>query len=253
MRNTMPHEKRLLFELHAKLPAFNRKVEHAQNIIERALSMSDNFYIAWSSGKDSTVASHLAWSINPDIPGVYFDADCAFPESYEYLDLIAQQHKIIKWKTEPMLDTFERLGGPNAPGIERATMESTVYQPIKALLEEHHFDGVILGLRSEESEGRAKTAKYHGTVYQYKRDDVVRCLPVAHFSYRDIWAYIVSRNLRYNRVYDKMWGLDPENQRVSYWAGETKRTYGRFVFLKQFYPELFNQFAKRFPEVREYC
>jgi phosphoadenosine phosphosulfate reductase len=253
MSNSMPPEKRMLFELHAKLSVFQRKVDYAQNLVARAVEKMEHPYCAWSSGKDSTVASHLVWSVNPGVPGVYFDADCAFPETYEYLDLIAKQHTIIKWQTEPMLDTFERLGGPNAKGIENATMKSTVYEPLKAMLEHYQFDGVFLGLRSEESEGRAKTAKYHGTLYQYKRDDVWRCLPVAYFSYLDIWAYIISHNLPYNRVYDKMWELPIEDQRVSYYAGETKRCHGRWVFLRQHYVELWNKFSEKFPEVREYC
>ncbi len=195
----------------------------------------------------------LVWRINPEIPGVYFDADCAFPETTALLDRYAKQHIIIKWKTEPMLDTFERLGGPTAPGMGRATMESTVYKPVKALLEEYHFDGVFLGLRSDESEGRANTTKFHGSIYRYKRDGVTRCLPVAHWTFDDIWSYIISHDLDYNRAYDLMWDMPEEDRRISYWAGETKIRWGRWIFLKRFYPELFNRFAARFPEVREYC
>jgi phosphoadenosine phosphosulfate reductase len=253
VHNAMPNEKRMLFELHAKLPAFKRKVALAQELVANASEQMSNGYIGWSSGKDSTVTAHLAWSVNPSIPGVYFDADCAFPESYGYLDLIAQQRTIIKWQTEPMLDTFERLGGPSAHGVENATMKSTVYDPLKDLLAEYHFDGVFLGLRKEESEGRSNSIKYHGSLYRYKRDDVLRCLPVAFFSYRDIWAYIVRYNIPYNRVYDKMWDMPIEDQRVSYWAGETKRRHGRFVFLKCEYPELWNRFVEKFPEVRQFC
>jgi len=251
--NSMPTMKRIGFESHAKLDVFKRKVEQAQNLVEKALKQMDRPYCAFSTGKDSQVASHLVWSVNPNIPGVYWDADCAYPESYEYLDLIAQERTIIKWKCEPMLDTFERLGGPDAPGIENATMKSTVYDPLKELLAKYHFDGVFVGLRAEESRGRANSIKYDGTLWQYKRDDVLRCLPVAHFSYKDIWAYIVSCNLPYNRIYDKMWNMYEREQRVSYWAGESNRSMGRWYLLRTQYPELWNKFAARFPEVRQFC
>lgn len=50
MYNTMPPMKRVGFELHAKLPAFKRKVEYSQELISKALEKMDNPYIAFSSG-----------------------------------------------------------------------------------------------------------------------------------------------------------------------------------------------------------
>lgn len=244
---------RLLFELHAKLPAYQRRIDWSRQTVEDALQEMQNGYIGMSGGKDSLVTAHLVWSVNPDVPAVYFDADCAFPETLELLAYYAKEHNIIKWKTESLLDTFERCGGPTADGIGNATMESTVYTPIRSLLTEYGFDGVFLGLRSEESDGRAKTAKYHGSLYRYKRDGVLRCLPVINLCYRDVWSYIIEYKLKYNAVYDKMWDMPEEDRRVSYWAGETKVRWGRWVFLKQAYPELWNKFAERFPEVRAFC
>src|SRR5579859_197356 len=251
--NNMPHEKRLLFELHAKLPAFKRKVEQAQQVVAKALNETNNSYCALSSGKDSLITSHLVWSVNPGIPGVYNDSQAGFPDCYSYLDRVAQHHTVIKWQCEPFLDVYERMGGPLAKGAGNAIMEAIVYKPIREVLAEYQFDGVFLGLRREESEARANTVKYHGQIYRYKRDDVVRYLPVAFFSYRDIWAYVVQHNLEYNRVYDKMWNMPERQQRVADWPDEELRTYGRYVFLKLHYPELWNKFAPRFPEVRQFC
>jgi phosphoadenosine phosphosulfate reductase len=251
--NAMPAAQHLLFELHSRLSVFQRKVERAQKIVSEALAQMKNPYIGASTGKDSWVTAHLVWEQHPDIPAVYFDADAPFPESIEFLDYLAEQHTVIKWKTEPILDVFERLGGPTAPNIDFLTMEATVYAPIRALLAEKHYDGVFLGLQALESEGRAKSIKFHGKIYRYKRDGVLRCLPIADWDYRDVWGYIVSRGLCYNRVYDKMWDMAISEQRVSYWAGETKARWGRWVFLKRHYPDLWNAFAQRFPEVRSYC
>lgn len=250
--NTMPPMKRAFFEMHAQLPEYHYRVARAQAIVAKALLQTQTPYVGWSSGKDSLVTSHLLWSINPAVPGVYFDADCAFPESSEFLERTSQQHTLIKWQCEPLLETFARYGGPTALGIGRATMESTVYAPIRSLVEEYHFDGVFLGLRAEESEGRAKNKQVRGSIYRYKHDGLLACTPVVHLSYRDIWAYIVAHALEYNRIYDLMWELPEEDQRVSYWAGETKRTAGRWVWLRKNHPTLFNRFAERFPEVRAF-
>jgi hypothetical protein len=330
----------------------------------------------------------MVWTQRPDTPAVYFDAAASFPESTEFLEYLALEHLVIRWPTEPILDVFERLGGPTTPNIDRATMEATVYAPVQALLTEKHYDGVFLGLRSSESEGRANSIKYHGRIYRYKRDGVLRCLPLADWEYRDVWclpfeteitttqgifqigeiveqerwrslavwgscgwtqihgvskqqgedfirvktpgatlvatkkhrvyttssgwkemqdltpddtliilkgtqefecvyekpieinreyrfapvydlqtgsgdffangvlvhnSYIVSRKLPYNRVYDNMWDMPIPDQRVSYWAGETKTRWGRWVLLKKHYPDLWNMFAERFSEVRAFC
>lgn len=248
----MGEMERYRFLLHSKTKGYQRKLDQAREIVREALEQVSKPYVALSSGKDSSVAAHLVWEQQPDVPAVYFDADCAFPESSELLDRVEEQHTIIRWKTEPLLDTFERLGGPTAQGIGRATMESTVYAPVRSLLEAYSFDGVFLGLRSEESEGRKKSTQVHGSLYRYKRDGVLRCLPVAHWSYEDIWACIISQELDYNRAYDRMDMLPQEDRRISYWAGETKVRYGRWVWLKCEYPDLFNRFAQRFPEVREF-
>ena len=243
---------RLFFQLYSSLPEHQTRVHHARALVIEALSQMKQPYIALSSGKDSSCVAHLVWSIDASVPGVYFDADCAFPESLELLERLSEHYSLIKWKCEPLLDTFARYGGPTAKGVEQATMESTVYTPVRALLETYQFDGVFLGLRSQESEGRAKTRKFHGTLYRYKRDNVLRCLPVADWNFSDVWAYIVANDIDYNRAYDKMWSLPERERRISYWAGETQRRGGRWVFLKQEYPELFNRFAARFPDVREY-
>lgn len=245
----MREMERVQHQLHAQLPAFKRKVEQSHRLVEKALATMSKPYVAFSTGKDSLVTYHLVREQLPDVAAVYFDADCAFPESYELLDRYPQ---VIRWKTEPLLETFARYGGPSVRGVGKATMESTVYAPIRTLLEAHHFDGVFLGLRSQESEGRALSAKYHGTLYQYTRDEVWRCLPVADWSHQDVWAYIVSRDLDYNRVYDKMEDMPIDDRRVSYWAGTTKIRHGRWTFLKQHYPELFMRFAQQFPEAREF-
>jgi 3'-phosphoadenosine 5'-phosphosulfate sulfotransferase (PAPS reductase)/FAD synthetase len=242
--------RRVFFEMHACLPEYRRRVAQARTLVEKAFEQMHAPYVGWSGGKDSLVTSDLVWSIHPTVPGVYFDADCAFPESSEFLIYTSQHHHIITWPCEPMLDTFARCGGPTAPGIDHATMESTVYAPIRSLLEEYPFDGVFLGLRAEESEGRAMNKRVRGSIYRYKRDDILACTPVVHLTYRDIWAYIVEHGLTYNRIYDLMWDLPEEDQRVSYWAGETKRSAGRWVWLRKNHPELFNRFAERFPEVR---
>ena len=243
------------FELYAQLPRFRRRVEEADRLIQAALSKMARPYIAFSTGKDSTVMADLVWSQEPSVPAIYFDADCAFPESTALLSRYEAIGKpIIRWPCEPILDTMERAGGPSSDKCEAETMRSTVYRPIKSLLKRHKFDGVFLGLRDEESPGRASLSRFRGQLFWQKRDGLWECLPMARWTYLDIWAYILKNEIDYCAVYDKLMdlGLAPEDCRLSYWAGETKKRWGRWAILKRGWPELFNRFAARFPEVRSY-
>ena len=195
----------------------------------------------------------MVWRVNPHVPAVYFDADCAFPESEALLERYeAAGRPIIRWPCEPLLRTMKRIGGPTSDRCEAETMRSTVYRPIEALLAEYDFDGVFLGLRAEESPGRRKLLECRGDLFWQKRDGLWECLPIGWWTWKDVWAYIVTRGIDYCAVYDRLMELDipPEDCRLSYWAGETKRRWGRWAILKRGWPELFNRFAAEFPEVR---
>lgn len=248
----MNDREKLLFSLHAQTRRFQYRVIQAKERVSRWLDKVDNPYIAFSTGKDSTCILHLVREQRPDIPAVYFDADCSFPES---LEMIQTTENIIVFPTiEPLLETFKRFGGFDAgPELERETMRTTVWEPIKRLIAEYGFDGVVYGLRAEENPGtRGRLARKRGAIFQYKRDELWACQPIHDWSYYDVWAFIVSNELPYCGVYDKLWDAPEEDQRLSYWAGETKRRWGRWSWLKRNYPDLFNRFAAEFPEVRCY-
>lgn len=241
---------RLRFEMHARLPAFRHRVAKAEARVVEWLEIVANPYVAVSSGKDSTVVLDLVRRQRPATPAVYFDADSSYPETREWL---AATNNVILYPTdEPILDTLARYGLEGGAELDRATMQSTVWGPVKRLLAEYGFDGVCYGLRAEESRGRRLHAYVRGAVFRYKRDDVWACQPIWDWSYNDVWAYIVSRGLRYCGAYDRMWDMPEDDQRLSYWAGETKRRWGRYAWLKRNYPELFNRLAARIPEVRAY-
>lgn len=242
---------RMRFLLHSRLSGHRRHIARARERTSEWLERVNNPYIAFSTGKDSTAVLNLVREQSPSVPAVYFDADCSFPESQAMLE---KTENVIVFPTlEPLLKTFKRFGGFDAgPELERETMRTTVWEPIGQLVEQHGFDGVAYGLRAEENRGRAMHAKYRGAVFQYKRDGLWGCQPIHDWLYDDVWAYIVSNGIPYCGVYDRMWDMPEEDQRLSYWAGETKRRWGRWAWLKRNYPGLFNRFAAEFPEVRCY-
>lgn len=246
----MPPEKQLRFELHARTAGFGRRLERARQRIGDWMRLVESPYIAFSTGKDSTIILSLVREQLPDAPAVYLDADSTFPESRE---MLARTENLVCFAAdEPILDTLARHGLDGGADLDRATMQSTVWGPISRLVAEYGFDGVALGLRADESYGRRMNAYVRGSIYQYRRDGLWACQPLWDWSYNDVWAAIVALDLDYCGVYDRMWDMPEEDQRLSYWAGETKRRWGRYAWLRRNYPELFNELAARIPEARAY-
>lgn len=235
---------------HACSAAFARRVAEAERAIAEWLSRVERPYIAFSTGKDSTVTAALVWQHDPTVPAVYIDAQCAFPESSDLLDRLESAGRpIVRWPCRPFLDILADAGGPDAPGVEEATMRATVYEPIASLQERYRFDGAAVGLRGEESRERGLLLATRGLVWPNGRYGVLECTPVARWKHADIWAAIVGWGLDYCRAYDRMGALPERNRRISYWAGETNRRQGRWSFVREHYPALWRQYQARFPEV----
>ena len=247
----MPDRQRKTFEAFAKLACHRHAVEQARRHVAQWLAQCERPYVATSGGKDSLCTLALVREQAPQTPAVYFDADCSFPEVDEFL--VATPNLVRFPADEPILDTIKRFGLHAGAALEKATMQSTVYGPVKRLIAEYGFDAVAYGLRAEESKWRAHHRKLRGHVFRYKRDGVLACQPIAHWTYLDVWAFIVANDLPYCGVYDRMWDMPEREQRVSYWAGETNRENGRLVWLKRNYPELWNRLAAEVPDARAYA
>ena len=238
---------------HARTPRYKTTVNTAKHTIADALKRMKKPYVSFSGGKDSLVMLHMILKQNPRIPIVYFDADASYPDTDRFLDELATEWNLNfhRMKTRPIMDVF-REHGIKHPRIEEKTMETTVYAPVTELTHTHRYDGEFVGLRSEESTPRRQLITYRGQTFYNKSHGSLECLPVAHFAVMDVWAYITSHNLPYNPVYDRT-TMRPRNEiRVSYWCGESAREFGRYVWLRKEYPELYNRFATEFPEIREW-
>ena len=248
----MPPQLKKQFILHSRKPHFHRNVEKARARITEFLEITDAPYIAFSGGKDSHCCLELVREQRQETPAVYFDADCAYPSLTALLD---RTDNVIRFKCEPFLETLKREGIYHGK-TPSPFMISTVYEPIQRLLNETDFDGCIYGLRAEESAARRANAGRRGAVFQYAEKSIHRgtwaCQPIYDWTYQDVWAFIVSRGIDYCAEYDNLWELSHHEQRLSYWAGFSNRSFGRLACLKRNHPDLFAQLTKVCPEARHF-
>lgn len=246
----IPDNYRKRFELHARLPGFRRAMARAEQVVKDWLQCVKRPYVSFSGGKDSVVVLHLVRRFAPDTPAVYWDADCSFPEVSALIDATAN---CTRYPTdEPFLDTLARVGVTGDENTDHATMQSTVWGPVSRWTIEGGYDGAAYGLRREESRGRAMHSYSRGSVFWSERYQAWYCQPIADWSYNDVWSYIVTHSVLYAGTYDRMWDLPEREQRVSYWAGETYRTHGRWVWLKRNYPDLWARLCAVLPEARAF-
>lgn len=221
-------------------------------VIQEFLTACKKPYLSWSGGKDSTLLLWLTLKEKPDIEVVYFDADSCLPDGWEYMQRIVSKWKLNfrVVKTRPLLDVLAEYGLDH-PGIDYRTMKATVYEPVKQLVAEG-YDGSIVGLRAQESRSRTWAAKKHGELFWNKGYGYWECWPLLHWRKEEVWLYIDYYRIPYHPAYDKTRFAPREEMRVSYWAGETNRQFGRFAWLKYYYPELFQKLAERCPEAKSY-
>lgn len=195
---------------------------------------------------------YLALKEKPDIEVIYFDADSCLPDGKEYMQRLIEEwnlnFRVIK--TRPILDVLKEYGIDH-PGIDYRTMKATVYEPVRQLAEEG-YDGSLIGIRAEENRERRLAGACKGEVFYAKTYGMWECWPVLWWKAEDVWLYIDHFEIPYHPAYDKTRFSPREDIRVSYWAGETFRTYGRYVWLRYYYPELFYQLAEHCPEVKSF-
>jgi phosphoadenosine phosphosulfate reductase len=251
-------------QLHARLPAFQRKVDRAHAIIRQAFSCEGHpFYCAFSGGIDSTVLLHLLYQYPWQVPVRFSDDGYDFPETLQFLKDTEERYgfrlhrvrNLNSWRLwceemgrSDLADNPDRAWGN--PGPWDSVRTSKMHE------EWQEYGGVFLGLLASESRSRGYVLRDGWKpLYQVKSEHGMwHCSPLAHFTKQDIWSYVVSRELPYNPVYDKLaaLGVPLAVRRVAPLTCFRTMQYGSVSTLKSGWPELFNHLAATFPKVREY-
>jgi len=264
------HEiEQLQHKLHAKLPAFKRKVECARAIIDEALALDVPFYIAFSGGIDSTCLLDLIWQVNPNSTVYWIDDGADYHETIQFVQDTAERYGfpqrcirgVKAWKQWCI-----EMGRPDLIG---EAMDAAWLNPIVAWHGYWHSDAqyakwlqsegiglVFLGMLACESSKRRMILKGgYRPLYQVKTEyGIWHCSPLASWTKQDVWAYAISNNLPYNPVYDKLaeLGLPLERRRAAPLTCYKVAQFGSVAFLRSGWPGLYNMLSATFPKGREY-
>jgi len=190
----MDDKTKQLFLLWAETDEHKRKVAEAKSVIEKALERFNKPYVAYSGGKDSLAMLHLILQHDPAVTVLHWDYGPYFmPREFEK-EIIKNARKIgvknLVVKTSPL---YKKLGRKARNILGRHFLGLVVPK-----LAKEGYDCCFIGLRAEESNKRKTRTKW----FFEKNHLMTNVFPLARWRWLDSWAYIISNDLPYPKVYD---------------------------------------------------
>ena len=237
---------------HAKTKGFSRKIEAAKSLIAGMLKHAEAPYVAFSGGKDSTVCLHLARTVVPATPAVYWHDEWTLPETDELVAATPNVRQVAAMVKHAQWFTAWENGPDSLPeGVEWLERTKADGEGLWKL----GYDGAIIGIRADENSNRRKHIRAKGTLFYSAKSQQWQCYPLAGWSTADVWAYLVSRDVPYNRAYVRLaeLGISPDRQRLGPFANARALPYGQLALLKQGWPEMFERFAELYPEAKQFA
>jgi len=181
----------------------------AEEIVTEALR--HKVYVAWSGGRCSTVALHLTIQQDPDIPVVFNNTGVEYPETVKYTRQIAKEWNLNFNELKPEVsfwDLVKEYGFPQIRGSSKkkrrrkpACCHYLKEAPANKFMKEHELEGLITGLRVEESRPRALAIFQKGVYYKAIRDKLWKFHPVALWSLNKLMEYAKLHDIPLNPLY----------------------------------------------------
>jgi phosphoadenosine phosphosulfate reductase len=241
-----------MYAVWADTKAFAAKVDRAIAEVSRAAQLG-RMVVSVSWGKDSCALAHLVLSVAPGTPLMHVASSYELPGNDRVIDYFAKRTTIhtvpaklsleetIEWLKTHGLD-YERDKLTDA-GIKRKASAGVGW------VRSNGYSVQALGMRAEESKKRRTCFRFRGLTYQAHGLFVSN--PIGWWTTRDTWAYLVSRDVPWHRLYDcETHGETRETLRNSGWLTMPGAADGRAAWLKYHFPEQYRMLVEEFPQVR---
>lgn len=233
-------------------------------------------YVAFSGGKDSTAALHLARQADPAVPVVWFDSGLEYPETSTYVTDLADKWSLNLTVIHPRIGLLELLqgcGAWNRTGPTRAAPDlhhALIVEPSRRAHDQFGA-GEILGVRAAESsvrtlhfrnalarasspaQSRDEARAAHGGVVA-RRDGTVAFSPLWDWTTPQAHEYLAAHRVPLNPVYDKFarLGVPEHEQRLTHLIDGSYLERGRATWLRQGWPTIFDQLVEVLPRLADY-
>ena len=240
--------------------AFRDKVEAALRTLEH-LERLGPVVVSTSWGKDSVVLADLAARVwGEEVQLLHIGHAHALPgDEPVRAAATGKVHEIPARSLEESIEWLRHpeIGLPHERTASRMQSIISTRKKDRAVLwaTERGVAVMALGMRAEENQ-RTRGVCFRSRGPVYRRGDVWIANPLAWWTAKDVWAYIASRNLVYNRqVYDaETHGFTRETIRSTGWLyTDGAPTRGWAAWLKFHFADQFRQLCTHFPEMESYA
>ena len=201
-----------------------------------AEEFGERLCLSCSWQKQSSVLVHMVSELGIEVDFVELDTQLFFKESYETRERLVERYGITLIAPEVL--TIAEQHKREGPNLWETNPDHCCHirkvEPLLRLLEP--YDAWVSGIRREQSPSRAKARK----VERSKRYGVWKVQPLADWSEKDVWRYILQNDIPYNPLHDvgyRSIGCIPctrptrpgEEERAGRWAGSDKLECGIHV------------------------
>lgn len=187
------------------LAGLNRRFEtlSARDRVARALEMLPGTHVLTSSfGAQAAVTLHLVTRVSPQIPVVLIDTGYLFPETYRFVDELAERLrlnlKVFRSEASPAWQEtrFGRLWEQGIAGIEQYNRINK-QEPMERALAELRAETWISGLRRAQAPTRARIAPIELRRGRY------HVHPIFDWTDRQVGRYLSENALPYHPLWNK--------------------------------------------------
>jgi phosphoadenosine phosphosulfate reductase len=192
-------------------------------------AFGERLCVSCSWQKQSSVLVHMVAELGLDVDIVELDTHLFFKESYETRERLVERYglRLIVPEVLSIAEQHKREG----PNLWEAQPDRCCHirkvEPLIRALEP--YDAWVSGIRREQSPSRAGVSK----VERSERYGVWKVHPLADWSEKDVWRYIIQNEVPYNPLHDAGYrsiGCMPctrpttpdEEERAGRWAGSDK-------------------------------
>jgi phosphoadenosine phosphosulfate reductase len=175
-------------------------------------------YVACSFQKEASVILDMLLAIEPAARVFTLDTGVLFPETYQMWRRIEQRYAIeIDVYRGDWIDGLWHRDPDSCCGMRKV-------EPLERALS--GVDAWITGLRRDQSAARADTPKLGA---DSGHPGKLKCAPLADWSEKDVWRYIVENDVPYHPLHDRGYAsigcthcTSPGGGREGRWAGTDK-------------------------------
>ncbi len=217
------------------LAATNAQLEKssAEERVSWALENLPGAYVLSSSfGIQAAVSLHLVTRQQPDIPVILTDTGYLFPETYRFIDELADQLnlnlKVFRAETSPAWQEarYGKLWEQGVEGIEKYN-EINKVEPMNRAIETLGAQTWFAGLRRDQSGSRANLP-----VLSVQRG-VFKLLPIIDWDNRQIHQYLEQHKLKYHPLWDEGYLSVGDTHTTRKWEPGMAEEETRFFGLKR--------------------